>query len=320
MYKLEDLCVDPEFKNKIPPLTDDEFNQLRENILKDRIVRDPIVVWNGIILDGHHRFRIIQENPHIKFRVQEMNFPDRWKAIEWIYKNQLGRRNLTDEQRTVLIGKMYEARKHSHGASDGFRGNQSVSTQNGNLANPQRISDQIAQELGVAKNTVIRAEQFTKGIDKLKEVSEEAADKILAGRSGVTKKAVMELSKMEPEKVKEFAESVVDGTQKSSSEPQPKKPARLGSRVGRPKEYRELREDLDAIERDMYSEPPEFTIENLLTEISATGAEWSRMLVMSVNSRPELLTDENRKLIGNEINKICNEFKKVRNMIYAEKS
>ena len=37
MYKLEDLCVDPEFKNKIPPLTDDEFNQLRENILKDRM-------------------------------------------------------------------------------------------------------------------------------------------------------------------------------------------------------------------------------------------------------------------------------------------
>lgn len=90
-----------------------------------------------------------------------------------MYKNQLGRRNLTDEPRTVLIGKMYEARKQSHG------GDRKSSTQKGNLNEPQRVSNQIAQELGVAKNTVIRAERFSKGIDKLIAVSPEAAKKIL---------------------------------------------------------------------------------------------------------------------------------------------
>ena len=42
-------------------------------------------------------------------------------AIVWMCKNQLGKRNLTDEQKTYLIGKEYEAMKKSIG---GDRGNQ----------------------------------------------------------------------------------------------------------------------------------------------------------------------------------------------------
>ena len=90
---------------------------------------------------------------------------------------QLGRRNLTDEQRTVLIGKMYEARKHSRGNTTSTRAEDGTfqCTQNGNNGEqPQRVSDQIAQELGITKNTVIRAEKFSKGLDKIAEVSPEA--------------------------------------------------------------------------------------------------------------------------------------------------
>lgn len=91
-----------------------------------------------------------------------------------MYRNQLGRRNLTDEQRTLLVGKMYEARKKSHGASDGFRGNQSVSHQNGDLAKT-RTKDAIAKELGISGTTVKRAERFAKGVDAIKAESPEAA-------------------------------------------------------------------------------------------------------------------------------------------------
>lgn len=46
-----------------------------------------------------------------------------------MYRNQLGRRNLTDEQRTYMIGKMYEARKRSQGGdrrSEDFSNGQNV--------------------------------------------------------------------------------------------------------------------------------------------------------------------------------------------------
>ena len=105
------LRIDPEFESKIPPLTEEEYQLLEENILQDGVVLNPLIVWNGCIVDGHNRFRIIQAHPEIKYTVFEKEFPDRYAAIAWICCNQLGRRNLTPQQKKYLIGQRYEAEK-----------------------------------------------------------------------------------------------------------------------------------------------------------------------------------------------------------------
>ena len=106
-----ELRIDPEFESRIPPLTDDEFSQLEENILADGVVINPIIVWNGVIVDGHNRFRILEQYPHIKYTIHEKSFDDRYAVLAWICKNQLGRRNLTPSQKKYLVGKQYEAEK-----------------------------------------------------------------------------------------------------------------------------------------------------------------------------------------------------------------
>ena len=63
---------------------------------------------------------ILQHHPEIQFTTYEKEFPDRYAAIAWICKNQLGRRNLTPEQKKFLIGKQYDAEKRA----EGFHGNQ----------------------------------------------------------------------------------------------------------------------------------------------------------------------------------------------------
>ena len=132
-----------------------------------------------------------------------------------MYKKQLGRRNLTDEQRMLLLGKMYEARKNSVGAKIGNENAKKQCTQNGNIekveSNPARVSEQIAQEMGVGKNTVLRAEKFAKGIDAIREADPEVADKILAGKANISKAEVQSLAKAEPEVVKETAKSIKEG-------------------------------------------------------------------------------------------------------------
>ncbi len=62
-----ELRTDPEFESKIPPLTDEEFQQLETNILADGVVISPIIVWNGVIVDGHNRYRIVSRHPEIPF-------------------------------------------------------------------------------------------------------------------------------------------------------------------------------------------------------------------------------------------------------------
>lgn len=78
----------------IPPLTSEEFKQLERNILEEGI-RDPLVTWNGILVDGHNRYRIAQEYD-IDFETVEKEFADMNAVKIWMATNQLGRRNLSD--------------------------------------------------------------------------------------------------------------------------------------------------------------------------------------------------------------------------------
>ena len=207
-----DIIIDQEFANKIPPLTDDEFQQLEENIVADGEVYEPIVTWNKVIVDGHNRWKIIQKHPEIPYKIREVQFADRWEAFEWMYRKQLGRRNLTDEQRRYMVGKMYEARKNSAGNKTSARNPDGTfqSDQTGHNGN-SKTRKALADELGVGEGTVQRAESFAKGVDKIRAVDPDAADKVLSGESTATMTAVQELSKAEPEAVIAAAEKINAG-------------------------------------------------------------------------------------------------------------
>ena len=96
------LKIDPEFQNQIPPLTDDEYKQLEENILKEGKLLSPLIVWNNTLVDGHNRYAILQKHPEICFSTMPLRFESREEVLAWICKNQLGRRNLTPVSYTHL--------------------------------------------------------------------------------------------------------------------------------------------------------------------------------------------------------------------------
>ncbi|MCL2422066.1 MAG: hypothetical protein FWD03_09435 [Defluviitaleaceae bacterium] len=93
--------IDPAFKQLIPPLSDEEYRQLEANIVSSRKCRDAIILWDGIIIDGHNRFYICATHG-IEFEVKEMTFESREEVKLWILENQMGRRNLTDAMRIEL--------------------------------------------------------------------------------------------------------------------------------------------------------------------------------------------------------------------------
>lgn len=111
------LKIDPEFQNQIPPLTDDEYKQLEENILKEGKLLSPLIVWNNTLVDGHNRYAILQKHPEIYFSTMPLPFESREEVLAWICKNQLGRRNLTPEQKKFLIGKQYSVEHRKPGGN-----------------------------------------------------------------------------------------------------------------------------------------------------------------------------------------------------------
>ena len=81
-----ELKTDIEFENKIPPLSSEELMRLEDSILSEGRLISPIVVWNGIIVDGHNRYRIIQENPDIRYEIYEK---DSNRYYKWILKKYI---------------------------------------------------------------------------------------------------------------------------------------------------------------------------------------------------------------------------------------
>ena len=84
------LKIDPEFKNLIPPLTAEEYAGLEESILAEGC-RDALILWDGILIDGHNRYEICTKHG-IPFDTAEMDFPDRDAVMLWMIDQQRGRR------------------------------------------------------------------------------------------------------------------------------------------------------------------------------------------------------------------------------------
>jgi hypothetical protein len=98
--------INEKFKNRFP-LNDEEYERLETSLI-DEGCRDPLVVWNDILIDGHNRYEIC-EKFGIDYDTVEMEFESEEEATYWIDKNQLSRRNLTDKQRDIIKGRLSKA-------------------------------------------------------------------------------------------------------------------------------------------------------------------------------------------------------------------
>jgi len=174
--------VDPEIQSFLPKMGEESYGLLRKNIIArheaghkvDNLV---IINVNGdhFLGDGHNR-KDICDGEGIPYEFSILKMSTREEAIQWIIENQLGKRNLTDAQRSDLRGRLYLNTKNGHGGDR-------ASSQNGNL----KTAEKIAKTEGVSKNTVLRDAEFSKGLDELKP---EAKAKVLSGEATVTKSQV----------------------------------------------------------------------------------------------------------------------------------
>jgi hypothetical protein len=157
---IDDVTVDDEFRSLIPPLTDEERTGLMVSIERDGY-RDSLVTWNGILLDGHNRLDIYEQNhadtDKVPPDVIDMKFPGREEAKVWIIKNQFARRNLTPMQRAELALLLEPVVKKQ------AKENQKSPTGNKNkmtLMNSSKSVNtraEIAKAAGVSEQTIAKA-------------------------------------------------------------------------------------------------------------------------------------------------------------------
>lgn len=201
------LKIDEGFKFLIPPLTEEECKQLTQNILRNGCI-DAISVWAGhdIILDGHTRYAICVKNG-INYKLQPIELKSREDAINWIIDNQLGRRNITDSQKSYLRGKKYNTEKKL------ARGRPKNGDQNDHI----KTSEKIALEEKVGSATVRRDAEFAKAIDCLKDdVGQDFGMKLLSGQIKLPKSDILKLAKKPADEKIALIEEIEKGARRLS--------------------------------------------------------------------------------------------------------
>lgn len=177
------MTVDDDFRSLIPPLSDDEYSRLERSIIAEG-VRDPIITWNGTIVDGHNRYRICQEHG-IAFKTAEIVFGSKDAAKIWIIENQFGRRNLNSYQKSVLalqLEPLYAAEaKRRQATSTG--GAHPQLSQKSDEAVSMRTDEQVANIAGVSRDTIRKVKAIETEADKGNPVAIEARQKLMDGGS-----------------------------------------------------------------------------------------------------------------------------------------
>lgn len=174
------VTIEPEFEKLCPPLQKDEYDQLEKNIVADGC-REPLICWNFILVDGHNRFKICKKNG-IDFEITHKNFVDDNDARDWIINNQLGRRNITAEQRRYLVGRLFRQKQQAdklaaiesvecgleQNVPEKHSGKQGKSNGTAKKGGGKNDSRTVADAARVSHTQVLRAARYSEAVDSLK--------------------------------------------------------------------------------------------------------------------------------------------------------
>lgn len=209
--ELRKLKTDEEFKHLIRPLRHVEYAQLEKNIITDGC-REPIVVWNDVIIDGHNRYEICVRH-NIPFETKEMEFECREAAIAWICANQLGRRNITEETRKFLIGMQYESEKIVTRVRNKLGRNQhsfdvDEAGEDEPITNRHWTAQRIADENNVSAATVQKYAIYTRALEEIGKKEPKLVPKILSGQYKIAHKHVVEMAELPAQSLKRINQKI----------------------------------------------------------------------------------------------------------------
>lgn len=213
----QSITILPQIEDLLYPLKPEELAHLEASI-RQHGVREPLCLWDRdgemILVDGHNRYAVATRNG-VRFPTTVMEFKDLEEVLDWVDKNQIGRRNLTDEERAVTLGRIYQRKlDQKRAAGRVITADKDVDE---SKSAGERMSDTLAGEWNVGSATVKRASNFAEAVAALKDVGENGVTASRLVLQGAIKDAMTELPKIvksHPDALPLLADRICDGATK----------------------------------------------------------------------------------------------------------
>ncbi len=208
---LINLKIDPKFKSLVCELTARDKSQLEYDILTNGC-NDPIITWNGFIIDGYNRYEICV-NHNISFKIRNMKFDCREAAVAWICNNELNKDNIPEETKRHLIGTQYiserisESKRNPRGVNQyTYDDSSDESAAPSSKSIVKQTDDDIIQKISdkhhLSNATIRKYVVYSKALENIRIKEPNLFKKILSGACKVSHGNILELAKLRTEELK----------------------------------------------------------------------------------------------------------------------
>jgi ParB-like chromosome segregation protein Spo0J len=155
-----------------PPMTPEEFQSLKDSVNENGVL-NPITIYEGMVLDGWHRYKAAKE---LNMDCPEAELEDWIDPKDFVLAQNKNRRHITAAQLAMATTAVYEW--YPNGVT-------SSSALNAGL---QKTSKELAEISGTSKRTIEQAKSV------MKNASSEVKDAVKSGKIGLYK--AQEISKL----------------------------------------------------------------------------------------------------------------------------
>lgn len=208
MYKtmIRDLNIDYEFGNLSPDMPQEQYDKLEESLV-DTGCKEPILIWNDYIIDGHHRYNLCHKW-EIPFPVKKTHFNSRDDAVVWLCQKHLEKNYLTGINRRYLIGKYFNARKTIISQE-----HEGVKPNGKPLDTRHLTAIEIGKQYHISHHTVYKYGVMAGAIDVILIKEPELCHRILSRQIKISYENILAVSKLSKDKLRSLNRYLSDSQQ-----------------------------------------------------------------------------------------------------------
>lgn len=181
------ITVNEEYQRLVPPVSSSEFESLKQSIKENGLYLPIVVNADGVVLDGHHRFRACKELG-VETRTETKTFDNNLLEKKFVIEANLKRRHLSDIQRAELgialepIERELAKMRYEAGVKTGGRGHKKEETL---CSNEQEVSEGPARDL-VAKQVGLSSTTYQRAKTIIEKAPEELKEKVRKGETSIS--------------------------------------------------------------------------------------------------------------------------------------
>lgn len=209
-----ELVIDEKLHANMRKHTASEAKAFDEDVAREGRYRESIKYWHSedhlnLILDGRQRYEHWSSQPNgtaLKApECEEVFLPDWDAAREWVLRNQIGRRNLADQEFKDAVGELYNRAKKKVGRPS------TENSQSGHISDDGGTAARISEETGVPETSVRRYGAVVEAKNEISEKLPILLTEIENGTVKISDSAIKQAAKLSESKLGKVRKNLKNG-------------------------------------------------------------------------------------------------------------